>query len=91
MIKKTRDHKKSIKKSNQLAQAKESKEGKRARILAAKRDQSSLGDGPFSREDFLKDSFKQNNIDDDSDTRKVHPSEESDMSNSEVDDLSLSS
>ncbi|GBM26219.1 hypothetical protein AVEN_76307-1 [Araneus ventricosus] len=92
-IKKTRDHKKSTKKSNQLAQAKESKEGKRARILAAKRDPSSLGDGPLSREDFLKDSFKRNNTDDedDSDTLKVHPSEESNMSTSEVDDLSLSS
>ncbi|GBN98262.1 hypothetical protein AVEN_43841-1 [Araneus ventricosus] len=90
-IKKSRDHKKSTKKSNQLAQAKESKEEKRAHILAAKRDQSSLGDGPLSREDFLKDSFKQNNIDDDSDTLKVHPSEESDMSTSEVDDLPLSS
>ncbi|GBO08911.1 hypothetical protein AVEN_146545-1 [Araneus ventricosus] len=92
-IKKTRDHKKSTKKSNQLAKAKESKEEKRARILAAKRDQSSLGDRSLSREDFLKDSFKQNNIDDDddSDTLKVHPSEESDMSTSEVDDLSLSS
>ncbi|GBN93997.1 hypothetical protein AVEN_75927-1 [Araneus ventricosus] len=88
-IKKTRDHKK----SNQLAQAKESKEGKRARILAAKRDPSSLGDGLLSREDFLKDSFKRNNTDgeDDSDTLKVHPSEESNMSTSEVDDLSLSS
>ncbi|GBM13231.1 hypothetical protein AVEN_259137-1 [Araneus ventricosus] len=92
-IKKTRDHKKSTKKSNQLAQAKESKEGKRVRILAAKRDPSSLGDGPLSREDFLKDSFKRNNTDDkdDSDTLKVHPSEESNMSTSEVDDLSLSS
>ncbi|GBL78423.1 hypothetical protein AVEN_42926-1 [Araneus ventricosus] len=92
-IKKARDHKKTTKKSNQLAQAKESKDGKRARILAAKRDQSSLGDGSLSREDFLKDSFKKNNTDDedDSDTLKVHPSEESNMSTSEVDDLSLSS
>ncbi|GBO33371.1 hypothetical protein AVEN_105347-1 [Araneus ventricosus] len=92
-IKKARDHKKTTKKTNQLAQAKESKDGKRARILAAKRDQSSLGDGSLSREDFLKDSFKKNNTDDedDSDTLKVHPSEESNMSTSEVDDLSLSS
>ncbi|GBN98557.1 hypothetical protein AVEN_24558-1 [Araneus ventricosus] len=76
-----------------LTQAKESKEEKRARILAAKRDQSSLGDGSLSREDFLKDSFKTNKIgdDDDSDSLlKVHPSED-DMSTSEVDEPPLSS
>ncbi|GBN45614.1 hypothetical protein AVEN_250967-1 [Araneus ventricosus] len=92
-IKRTRDNKKQTKKSNQLTQAKESKEEKRARILAAKRDQSSLGDGSLSREDFLKDSFKTNKIgdDDDSDSLiKVHPSED-DMSTSEVDEPPLSS
>ncbi|GBO37544.1 hypothetical protein AVEN_181773-1 [Araneus ventricosus] len=83
-IKRPRDNKKLIKKSNQLAQAKESKEDKRARILAAKRDQTSLGDGSLSREDFLKDSFKTSKIgdDDDSDSLlKVHRSED-DMSTS---------
>ncbi|GBN35915.1 hypothetical protein AVEN_131895-1 [Araneus ventricosus] len=92
-IKSTRDNKKQTKKSNQLTQAKESKEEKRARILAAKRDQSSLGDGSLSREDFLKDSVKTNKIgdDDDSDSLlKVHPSED-DMSTSEVDEPPLSS
>ncbi|GBN58659.1 hypothetical protein AVEN_243517-1 [Araneus ventricosus] len=92
-IKRPRDNKKLTKKSNQLAQAKESKEDKRARILAAKRDQTSLGDGSLSREDFLKDSFKTNKIgdDDDSDSLiKVHPSED-DMSTSEVDEPPLSS
>ncbi|GBN71368.1 hypothetical protein AVEN_149344-1 [Araneus ventricosus] len=92
-IKRNRDNKKQTKKSNQLTQAKESKEEKRARILAAKRDQSSLGDGSLSREDFLKDSFKTNKIgdDDDSDSLiKVHPSED-DMSTSEVDEPPLSS
>ncbi|GBN09366.1 hypothetical protein AVEN_156325-1 [Araneus ventricosus] len=86
-IKRHRDNKNLTKKSNQLAQAKESKEDKRARILAAKRDQTSLGDGSLSREDFLKDSFKTNKIgDDDSDSLlKVHPSED-DMSTSEVDE-----
>ncbi|GBN27819.1 hypothetical protein AVEN_28119-1 [Araneus ventricosus] len=92
-IKRTRDNKKQTKKSNQLTEAKDSKEEKRARILAAKRDQSSLGDGSLSREDFLKDSFKTNKIgdDDDSDSLiKVHPSED-DMSTSEVDEPPLSS
>ncbi|GBN41123.1 hypothetical protein AVEN_102793-1 [Araneus ventricosus] len=92
-IKRSRDNKKQTKKSNQLTQAKESKEEKRARILAAKRDQSSLGDGSLSREDFLKDSVKTNKIgdDDDSDSLlKVHPSED-DMSTSEVDEPPLSS
>ncbi|GBM66008.1 hypothetical protein AVEN_152208-1 [Araneus ventricosus] len=92
-IKRTRDTKKQTKKSNQLAQAKESKDEKRARIIAAKRDQSSLGDRHLSREDFLKDSFKTNKIgdDDDSDSLiKVHPSED-DMSTSEVDEPPLSS
>ncbi|GBN27834.1 hypothetical protein AVEN_28132-1 [Araneus ventricosus] len=92
-IKRPRDNKKLTKKSNQLAQAKESKEDKRARILAAKRDQTSLGDGSLSREDFFKDSFKTNKIgdDDDSDSLlKVHPSED-DMSTSEVDEPPLSS
>ncbi|GBO33638.1 hypothetical protein AVEN_29545-1 [Araneus ventricosus] len=51
-IKRPRDNKKLTKKSNQLAHSKESKEDKRARILAAKRDQASLGDGSLSREDF---------------------------------------
>ncbi|GBM75844.1 hypothetical protein AVEN_45430-1 [Araneus ventricosus] len=92
-IKRTRDNKKQTRKSNQLTQAKDSKEEKRARILAAKRDQSSLGDGSLSREDFLKDSFKTNKIgdDDDSDSLiKVHPSDD-DMSTSEVDEPPLSS
>ncbi|GBM36072.1 hypothetical protein AVEN_221236-1 [Araneus ventricosus] len=72
-----------------LAQPKELKEDKRARILAAKRDQTSLGDGSLSREDFLKDPFKTNKIgdDDDSDSLlKVHPSED-DMSTSEIQSL----
>ncbi|GBM82339.1 hypothetical protein AVEN_54772-1 [Araneus ventricosus] len=76
-----------------LAQAKESKEDKRARILAAKRDQTSLGDGSLSREDFLKYSFKTNKIGDDYDSDsllKVHPSEDA-MSTSEVDEPPLSS
>ncbi|GBN60462.1 hypothetical protein AVEN_176756-1 [Araneus ventricosus] len=91
-VKTNRKIKKQSKKSNELEKAKESKSAKRARILAAKRDQDVSQRSP-SRKDFLKDSLQVDNIEDDSDSDsllKFHPSEDG-MSTSEGDDILPSS
>ncbi|GBM11493.1 hypothetical protein AVEN_101904-1 [Araneus ventricosus] len=85
-VKTNRKIKKQGKKSNELEKAKESKSVKLACILAAKRDQD-ISKRSLSRKEFLKDSLKEDNYDDDSDSLlKFHPSEDG-MSTSEVDDL----